>query len=728
MQQPYRPRFKRCFDVEIIEPDRVHLISETDTLVLENRLLHMLSPTLDGRSTVEEIAERLEDRISILDVEHGLALLEASGCLEEDGTAPTPVPIFALPPTVEITTEAVQVSAFGALPVDEILSRLQSVGLRIDPEGALQIVLVEDYLQDELREFGDSEAARERAWLPVNPTGTLFWIGPLFCAGVSPCYDCLARRLEANRRFLRGRNDTNPPLRQSAYRFSSASSEAFDALTSLALAWATPRHRDALDATMITIDVLSGRQRRHPIVARPSCRRCGTPRDPGRSPAPIALEPRRKVDLAGGGHRAALPEETLRRVGRHLSPITGIVPSLKQVLGGSSGPAHVWTAGHNLARGRGPHSGGTAGIRSLCAGKGIDATRARLGAICEALERQSGVFRGDERVKTGSYAALQDRAIHPNDFLLFSEAQYEERHRWNETESSHNWVPEPFDAERPIAWTPAWSLSAQTFRLLPTGYCYYAYPECEPYYRPDSNGCAAGNTIEEAILQGFLELVERDSVAIWWYQRLRRPAVRLETFEDAYLLSLRDHYIELGRNLRVLDVTSDLGIPTVAALSMPEDRRSGGTIVGFGAHLDPAVAVSRALTEMNQFLPATLRGGPRGRDDGVFDEKTTDLSWLTPDPDRTPIEAVGFVNRASDDLRRDVETCVGIAARHGLETIVLDQTRPDLDLTVVKVIVPGLRPFWARFGPGRLWQVPLEMGWLVHPPREEELNPLHIAF
>jgi ribosomal protein S12 methylthiotransferase accessory factor len=62
-------------------------------------------------------------------------------------------------------------------------------------------------------------------------------------------------------------------------------------------------------------------------------------------------------------------------------------------------------------------------------------------------------------------------------------------------------------------------------------------------------------------------------------------------------------------------------------------------------------------------------------------------------------------------------------AEKGLETLVLDQTRPDLDLHVVKVIVPELRHYWPRFGPGRLYQVPVQMGWLPEPLSEEALNP-----
>jgi ribosomal protein S12 methylthiotransferase accessory factor len=56
--------------------------------------------------------------------------------------------------------------------------------------------------------------------------------------------------------------------------------------------------------------------------------------------------------------------------------------------------------------------------------------------------------------------------------------------------------------------------------------------------------------------------------------------------------------------------------------------------------------------------------------------------------------------------------------------LVLDQTRPDIGLPVVKVLVPGLRHFWARYAPGRLYDVPVQMGWLAQPLREEQLNPV----
>jgi ribosomal protein S12 methylthiotransferase accessory factor len=58
-----------------------------------------------------------------------------------------------------------------------------------------------------------------------------------------------------------------------------------------------------------------------------------------------------------------------------------------------------------------------------------------------------------------------------------------------------------------------------------------------------------------------------------------------------------------------------------------------------------------------------------------------------------------------------------------MEMLVLDLTRADAGMPVAKVIVPGLRHFWARFAPGRLYDVPVAMGWLERPVPEAELNP-----
>jgi oxazoline/thiazoline synthase len=71
-----------------------------------------------------------------------------------------------------------------------------------------------------------------------------------------------------------------------------------------------------------------------------------------------------------------------------------------------------------------------------------------------------------------------------------------------------------------------------------------------------------------------------------------------------------------------------------------------------------------------------------------------------------------------------VAACVRTVRQKGLDFLVLDQTRPDIDVPVARVIVPGMRHFYRRFAPGRLYDVPVELGWRDRPLPESELNPI----
>jgi oxazoline/thiazoline synthase len=89
-----------------------------------------------------------------------------------------------------------------------------------------------------------------------------------------------------------------------------------------------------------------------------------------------------------------------------------------------------------------------------------------------------------------------------------------------------------------------------------------------------------------------------------------------------------------------------------------------------------------------------------------------------------PVPRSRFAKFASLDRREQVLACVKLAERFGLDFLVLDQTRPDIQVPVVRVIVPGLRHLHRRFAPGRLYDVPVNLGLRKRPLREGELNPL----
>ncbi|XGB44071.1 MAG: TOMM precursor leader peptide-binding protein [Nodosilinea sp. LVE1205-7] len=440
---------------------------------------------------------------------------------------------------------------------------------------------------------------------------------------------------------------------------------------------------------------------------RPQCPSCGDPSlVQRRGFAPLVLEPRQKQFTRDGGHRALTPQQTVQQHEHLISPITGVVTELVRVTDPANPLVHTYRAGHAFGS-----ATSLRGLRSTLkhksSGKGKTDSQSRASGFCEAVERYSGIYQGDEPRQQATCVELGELAINPEACLCISDSQYANRDAINENrQAAHDWIPQRFDPSQPLDWTPVWSLTEQRHRYLPTAFCYYNYPQPkhQSFCRADSNGNAAGNTLEEAILQGFFELVERDSVALWWYNRLQRPAVDLTSFDEPYFTDLQRYYAESDRELWVLDLTADLGISAFAGVSRRTVGESERLILGFGAHLDPTIAILRALTEVNQ-LGLELDRVADDQLDGdaklwLLEATLANQPYLAPDPTQPLKTRQDYPQRWGDDIRDDVLTCVEIARQAGLETLVLDQTRPDIGLNVVKVIVPGLRHFGPASAPG----------------------------
>lgn len=671
---------------------------------LDGPLWERLVPRIDGRNTAEEIADALQAELSPLDVAFGLSWLEEQGWIVEAGGEG---PLTGLADALGLDLRGLRERSVTLVPRGEVSAEplektLRAMGVRIGGEG-LKVVITGDYLRPDLADFD-----RSAPWMLVKPVGTVLWIGPLFEPGRRGCGRCLAER-------LRGWRDAEAPPQPAAA--STLETAAGLAATEI-LKWVLQGGNPGLENTLVTLDVRSLETARHAVVPVPGCPVCGG--ETRREAAPFRLASRAKVFTPGGGDRAATPEEMLRRYGHLVSPLTGIVDRLVPSLE-TQDLLHVYTADYVEPAGRKEPSRNE---RLRSAGRGLTAGQARAAALCEALERHSGFYQGTESRIEASRRDLGEAAVHPNDCLLISERQYAGREAWNALDLPYHWLPEPFDEDRPIDWSPAWSLTRGDFRWLPTAYAFYdvPLPAGHRFCRADSNGCAAGSCLEEAVLQGFLEIVERDALALWWYNRARRPGGDLESFRNPWFTALTAELERLGRRVWILDLTTDLGIPTFVAISRGISPRPGDLILGAGAHLDPALAISRALSEITQFLPGFLAGRPRR----VLSEDPGEAPYLLPDPDRPPLTAGDLPVLSLPDLREEVELCVERARERGLEVLVVDQTREDVGLPVVRVVVPGMRLFRARFAPGRLYDVPVALGWLPAPLPEEGLNPVHI--
>lgn len=748
--------FKGHLRVETVPAEAVCLISERGVTALSGPSIEKLAPLLDGTRTVAQVKRELSSDLSADDVEALLGRLSAADLITYLSAQATERPgegahaywnlagIDADVAASALASSSVEVIAVGRTNQETVMmatAMCQASGLAVAEPGlgpaGFTLALCDDYLDPALRGINADHIASGRPWLLAKPSGAAPWMGPVFRPGAGPCWACLAKRLEGNRldSFLvrRGAPDANGRFSRPASL--PASLAAALGITVLeAVKWLAGVRNEEQRCVYI-LDTITSRGAHHRVARRPQCPSCG---DSGivaeRTHRPLATVARRVTFADGNGHRVLSPTKVLELYGHLVDPVTGVVGEVRRH---PMCPdfVHSYQSGRNRAMAGSGITEVRAGLRSQSGGKGSTEAEARAGALCEAIERYCATVDGDEAKVRDSYRGLGDQAVHPDACQLFHPRQFADRARWNAACASFHHVPEPFDERAVIDWTPVWSLHTQERKMLPTAMLYFApTPGRAPVsVLADSNGNAVGGTMEDAVLQGFFELVERDAVALWWYNRTRQPVVDLDSFDDPWVSGLRERYAGLNRQIWVLDVTSDLGIPAMTAVSRRTDKPAEDIMLGFGVHFDPRIALRRALTELGQLLPLVVRTRSDGTGYGLSDPHL--MSWWTtatvdnqpyllPDPAQAPRTASGYGYSPSQEL--DLARMRAITRRAGLDILVLDQTRPDIGMPAVKVVVPGLRHFWPRFASGRLYDVPVRLGRLTEPMAYEDLNPIPV--
>lgn len=560
---------------------------------------------------------------------------------------------------------------------------LTGSSLRLEAGAGRVVVTADDYLDPRLIEFMERES---RPTLLTRPVGQTVLLGPIVNEG-GPCYGCLAHWLRTRRAALSGLDADFIPQPATA---AIAGSLAIGAglLSTAATLWAAGETLPFLRGCVLALDTRRLDLVRCLVPPRSDCRKCSRNEpsaeyrrsllDWANPVSGIVFDVRTTLRTVGGFHQcAALYAQPLAFDGAR-----PLVP-----------------AGHSF-------------------GNGFSPKTAQEACIAEALERYSIVWRGDERTVRGSADELG--ALLPDDFLQFSPRQYAERESWNACRSLAYQVPEPLGATSQTDWILATNLVGGTDRLVPASLCYMWRPwePGEPQFcNADTNGCAAAGTRVGALVHALLELIERDAVAIWWYNRLLRPEIEWASWEDNTLAGAIEELRRAGREPVLLDLTHDLGVPVVAAVIA--DRSGREPHFGCAAHLDGPTAARKALAEASQNWYWTTQGELATEWDAFV--SSADLGseiWLSAHGSTTPPGP----DHASIDVA--AETLLRKLDQTGLSCYAVDLTRPDVRLPAVRVLVPGLRHCWRRLAPGRLYDVPVSMGWLARPPRETDLNPV----
>ncbi|MFN7936275.1 MAG: YcaO-like family protein [Bryobacteraceae bacterium] len=361
----------------------------------------------------------------------------------------------------------------------------------------------------------------------------------------------------------------------------------------------------------------------------------------------------------------------------------------------------------------------------LAFGGGATLEEARLSATAEALERYCTVAQGTEPRVTASYEQLGDQAIWPPRLFQFSDRQYAQRDRWHRGRWRFPFIPIRYESNYRIDWAVGWSLTAQCPRLLPLSYCYFAStPEGQPLFAAaDSIGCAAGPSLEQAILRALLECIERDAIAVWWANRIARPSIPAHEYEsDPAVQGALTALEALNRRLTVLDLSTDLGVTVLGAVSWNAKRRRPE--LGFGADPSPRHALRKAIRELAQTAignaaPVTIQP-PRGSMEWVF------LQWRRSATPETEPHLLPHGSRPLNQTENPGTLPALLRTFHSrnFEVIAVDLTRPEIGLPVVRVVCPDLRHPAMRLAEGRLYKLPVDLGWQRRQLLEEEINPV----
>lgn len=317
------------------------------------------------------------------------------------------------------------------------------------------------------------------------------------------------------------------------------------------------------------------------------------------------------------------------------------------------------------------------GAISVYNGKGGTEVEAKVAGIMEGIERYSAEAVPRD-LAPFSYANMRingENPINPEDLIL----------------------PVTADASLEIPWVKGYDLVHGEEVSVP--FCAVVHPN--PYYMPtlfrsSSNGVASGNTLEEAIFYALTELIERDS---WSIVETTRNTGKKLTDLPPKVLEMAEKFAQAGVEVILRDITSDIGVPTIAAVADDIQMKDPRLLmIGMGTHSNAEIAMIRALSEVAQSRATQIHGAREDATLAQFREmmgydrvKRMNAYWFKGD-EYEP--AADVASCSTDDFKTDIEEIISRLVAVGLDrVIVCDLTDPDLQIPVVRVVVPGLECF-----------------------------------
>ncbi len=711
------------------------MCSELTNLMLFGDIFTEILPLIDGRRSTEEIVSRLSHKYTESHLYLYFLKLEEQGFIEEtierrEGSSNAFLALLradsnAGPDMVETGIYCLgETEAYGMLLLNSITEGSLPIraGLHSGYNKAIKnwIVISPDYLEPELQRFNRFALDNGISWFLFKPVGVIPWFGPLFVPGRTGCYACMSKRLRGNQNLnsiyqSRAKNGTG--LRVSTGMTSYSVSAAIGLFTAELDKWSRGSIDFALEGTLVSYDFKKIATGHHSVDKRPQCLACGGQRKDEKirleQMDPVVLVSQKKSEYWDNGHRVLDSDKTYSLMSPYIDPLTGLISNIEHLPGVPEALGYQYMAKFAFEAEPDSYEKRRSFPTSISGGKGMTKRQAVLSALGEAIEHYAAAFHGEETLLRSRYADIEEIAVPP--YALMG-CTYDEYLAWEEGLEGKRpeWESESFRMDKEIDWFAAWSLSQKRWKMIPASAVYTRYPpeDGHAYVDAATNGLAAGTCLEEALIHGLFELIERDATAIWWYNRLKKPAVDINSFDLDWTARIAPALEAEGWSFHVLDVSSDFNVPVFIAAALNDLDPFDPPRLGFGADFEPKIALSRAVSELGQgwfWMPKfTIRDFCLEHDSNPLAR----MDFMNPDWDVPARKYSDFPKQTTDNFLTDLEKLIEVYRGLAMEPLFVDLTRPDIALKVIRVFAPGLVRFWPRISDKRLREVPIKLGWL----------------
>jgi len=319
-------------------------------------------------------------------------------------------------------------------------------------------------------------------------------------------------------------------------------------------------------------------------------------------------------------------------------------------------------------------------------GKGLTTTQAYFSAAFELFEHMGLQYTGDIPIVCAKYSDVKDVAIDMpqlagtimNDFTAFDK----------------------FDANAELDWVVATSLTGTEKKLVPAFLVFLSGVNLKGVMLDGtSNGAAAALSLEDAILHGLLEIVERDAWLIGQSNPYILPVIDYDSVSSVSIQETISKIRHMGYDIITRDYTNDLKIPVYRTWIVNRDNYSNYAHTGFGCHISPEIALERSISEAVQTNDISDHGGTIESDmmtTSALSESMVSLynqhylvqkDILGKTSKKTKIGEPLFEMSSTLDIVRKVSALV--TKKIGGDILYVDLTKPGMNVKVVKTIATG---------------------------------------